>query len=1058
MSSILLVALILRLCSLTSASTIQLVPHDKQCFPPSFNFSSFSQLRTEQLRRLKYADGTLHPLKVPYASWASARIISEITYILLAEILQFEVQLLDGTALHSGQPVMYVAGCKNPDDTLCKDNNISDPVVHITVETWSYGIGRVSALPSHLQPTLLTVYDYNTVDHFFLWDTMVQQAQKDSVFLDYYRYYDAARYDPHVYFDPWMSILDMIPIEAVETCSDLDQVKYGNSREKANYEAKTGNKGTACFYDDRVWFSPACLANHSKCLPFVLQYQYHVAMQLAFWLNIPVALIKVRDGTAAFDDIYYSMVKARKVLFGWYQPDDNLLGLEGQTPVKLRLPDTNELEYQQQIYRTGLALIKPRNYVWRRLPSVSSHVTFLVNQMNLYDEDMNGLMAASGKNKRSGVEGYSGPWRVACDWILSNPDRWRTWVPFICARGYSPDPTLCSCLPCPEGYWCEGGTEPAVECPTGFYCPAQSVMPIACGGRRITRGPGATKKEDCSVCDGSLIALNSACVEMSLLLLIIILPTIVVLLCVYSLVRCLTRRTMSQEDREVMEATKTIRKKLRLSRHDGFYLSNERLALWHSRDKVTFIGKAAMEAAARLALLRDDCDETFFDNFCVSVRDSSMTSEAFSAQYDRLCEWLLELCRHLLEHGMEDPGRSGKEEEEEEEEEKRVDIVLEHELPSGSSFSFLHRRKQEGRRYNSSWKRARRRSHEQRFEFFKNKVVRMKVWRDHPLLFSHLQDLARSIMVDFVAACERRSEELFAGPFGQELRAFCADRWDDGKRHSIIGEEEMLRCWEDYATKFTSATEEHRGSRRQLTPVCRQDDENVGAIRVDEGQRREAQLSFSSGQHKECLGELPFIAQLHARAAILNGYFRARVTDVVLAHQALPSSYGDVQLRRREEDFEILCSFGEEAAAVRVVYASIKTPERMAEKVKEYAPPDRKARWPLTANILDPVRLSIVCEKPQHLLQVARWFLELQDDSLCVCRVKNKFSCSVVQDGYRDLKLYVILHAQHLRIIGEIQLHDRELYDVNVKMHRLYKLRRAQSMASYIGEIGNARR
>ena len=53
--------------------------------------------------------------------------------------------------------------------------------------------------------------------------------------------------------------------------------------------------------------------------------------------------------------------------------------------------------------------------------------------------------------------------------------------------------------------------------------------------------------------------------------------------------------------------------------------------------------------------------------------------------------------------------------------------------------------------------------------------------------------------------------------------------------------------------------------------------------------------------------------------------------------------------------------------------------------------------WPLSANILDPVRASIVCSSPGHMIEVAEWFcnsnLNHQSKSvLQVLKVKNKFS------------------------------------------------------------------
>ncbi len=40
----------------------------------------------------------------------------------------------------------------------------------------------------------------------------------------------------------------------------------------------------------------------------------------------------------------------------------------------------------------------------------------------------------------------------------------------------------------------------------------------------------------------------------------------------------------------------------------------------------------------------------------------------------------------------------------------------------------------------------------------------------------------------------------------------------------------------------------------------------------------------------------------------------------------------------------------------------------MREKLSEYAA--EGAAWPLTASILDPVRLSVICDGPQQILEV----------------------------------------------------------------------------------------
>jgi len=181
-----------------------------------------------------------------------------------------------------------------------------------------------------------------------------------------------------------------------------------------------------------------------------------------------------------------------------------------------------------------------------------------------------------------------------------------------------------------------------------------------------------------------------------------------------------------------------------------------------------------------------------------------------------------------------------------------------------------------------------------------------------------------------------------------------------------------------------------------------------------------------------------------------------------------------------------------------MVFAPVKSIERMRDKVKEYEAPD--ATWPLCANILDPVRCSLICQGPLQVVEVVRWFLELEEETqnksngisvsiigvsgdaagngvagggdgsessagldraqsesdknlapslLSVVYIKNRFALprEKIPDGYRDVKLFARFtdSVSGLSIVGEIQIHDRELHEIKLQMHKLYKVIRAKS-------------
>ena len=155
-------------------------------FPIEGLSACLSTNTSSQGRLLKYPDGTLHPVMIPFAVWASAQIVSQIAHILLSEVMGYSVLLLDNTGKDSGQPVLYAAGCLDILDLTCAHHNILRPTVHFTVETWSYGIGVQAGMPADIQPALLSLLDYYTHDATYLWEAVVLEGTAQRQALDDY--------------------------------------------------------------------------------------------------------------------------------------------------------------------------------------------------------------------------------------------------------------------------------------------------------------------------------------------------------------------------------------------------------------------------------------------------------------------------------------------------------------------------------------------------------------------------------------------------------------------------------------------------------------------------------------------------------------------------------------------------------------------------------------------------------------------------------------------------------------------------------------------------------
>jgi hypothetical protein len=144
----------------------------------------------------------------------------------------------------------------------------------------------------------------------------------------------------------------------------------------------------------------------------------------------------------------------------------------------------------------------------------------------------------------------------------------------------------------------------------------------------------------------------------------------------------------------------------------------------------------------------------------------------------------------------------------------------------------------------------------------------------------------------------------------------------------------------------------------------------------------------------------------------------------------------------------IECQFTDGIDIVELHPAPIKSVARMRDKLSEYMLLSPKGV--LTANTLDPIRISLVTSGPSHVCQLVQWLLDHRYEdvncSLTVCRLKNSFALqrSSVPDGYRDIKLFAIFTGRNgLKIIGEIQMHERALYTLKRRMHHLYRIKRA---------------
>ena len=282
--------------------------------------------------------------------------LGDIVYILVSEIMGYSAVLYDTNTLFDEQIVSAAAGCQDADDLACKNRDFENPIVHFTIETWDRGHERATSLSESIRPVLLGIQSYDLEDEWYLWpDVLLAGFNSPShLSLDYYRYYNASSFSPHVFFDTYSEVLELLPPSVLVRCSSMDADSSAIFRNTRQYTRATGDAAVGCI-NDTVWLSPSCRAAPATCVPLMLQYNFDRAMQLASFLDMPLAIFMVGPGPAGVYAEYYAAAGAARLLFGWYQPDDSLLDAAGRLPVLLNLPRTNEREQAAGLYRTGFA-------------------------------------------------------------------------------------------------------------------------------------------------------------------------------------------------------------------------------------------------------------------------------------------------------------------------------------------------------------------------------------------------------------------------------------------------------------------------------------------------------------------------------------------------------------------------------------------------------------------------------------------------------------------------------------------------------------------------------
>ena len=359
---------------------------------------------------LEYLDGTFDFVKIPYPSWTSARVMAQISYILLSEVMGYSSVLVDTHSMTSENIVNYVAGCQDPYDSSCAVYNLNNPAVHFTLETWPKGTNRIASLPDSIRPVLLNVMDYEIEDRWFLWQDVVDEGfnSPSQLSLDFYRTYPATGQKVSKFFDPWTRIFDLVPSSVVVKCP----IDLNSSSPLLDDSAETSDASYAnetCVPGDAVWFAPSCRSNTSACVPLILRAGLGSAIRIAAEHGLPLAIVVIGAGANGTYSEYAAAARAGRFLFAWRLPDDTLVDSGGRLPVALRMPTAHG-------DAPALPSWEPRNYAWPLLAATDTLVARLAARVSLRAGEMRDLMLRSRRLPRA---------RPLCCNALGLRIRWR---------------------------------------------------------------------------------------------------------------------------------------------------------------------------------------------------------------------------------------------------------------------------------------------------------------------------------------------------------------------------------------------------------------------------------------------------------------------------------------------------------------------------------------------------------------------------------------------------------------------------------------------------------
>ncbi|CAE7822465.1 unnamed protein product, partial [Symbiodinium sp. CCMP2456] len=358
-------------------------------------------------------------LRMVVYDWPSAEVATELTAILLSEVLGYHVEINAVKTTGSVESALQLAGCVSFD---CLERQRRS---HVAMDTWLAGLPGELANFERTHPNLaarsLGSMGYIGSDTLYVKGPGRDEAYYTSgLALDYYKSYNTSLHDPARFF----SKVSELDTAAFAPCNSSEH-EFTNDVQMRFYREWTGDeegvRETAAGFmancaDGYFWPSPACRHNISDCIPLLAAgfgWNVYVFMQWSTFFAMPTAI-----GIPKGEEQRRSLVENFRTLFHWWSPDAAFLHLDASQVV---FPRHKRREWEMGLYRTGY----PENNIVKlaagQLAAMAPRVYQFLENLRLDLEDMQSLLLEVERGATLRV--------AACSWVRNNTEIWTTWIP-----------------------------------------------------------------------------------------------------------------------------------------------------------------------------------------------------------------------------------------------------------------------------------------------------------------------------------------------------------------------------------------------------------------------------------------------------------------------------------------------------------------------------------------------------------------------------------------------------------------------------------------------------